>query len=486
MERWAEAADVWRNSGSEQSVGNSWKSPAERTTFCQWLVRVVPPAVRHPPFIDDQEGRMMRLATSCLCLGIATLLFTSPAHPAWKGSEKTVDGVLEVHNPAQPAAGELALEPEELFSLGGESENEHELFGLVQQILVDDDHNSYLLDQQLSEIPVFDAEGNYLRTIGREGEGPGEFKNPSNIFFLPNGHLGVSQMMPGRVAVLDRQGEGYEDLPLPGKNGFAMVSQVELAGDRVVMQQTVGSFSEGKVTNTTRLVALDGKGKELAVYGEKSRDMDVSGGRMVISMGDNEFARVWTAAADGRVFVVNHYTGYRIEVYGPDGKIERVILRDYEPLPYTQEEKDRRQKRFESRPKTPGLNLEPHFPDLKPDITALYARPNGELWVRTSRSSGEDKSLGSFDVFDAQGHFQRVVRPKIRYDDGRDGYVITKDRLYRIKELNGALKAWAAGFGGGIRIAIQNDAEEDEEEGEPQPLEIVAFRLPTALGNEAR
>ena len=58
--------------------------------------------------------------------------------------------------------------------------------------------------------------------------------------------------------------------------------------------------------------------------------------------------------------------------------------------------------------------------------------------------------------------------------------MLTKDRFYRIKELNGALKAWAAGFGGGIRIAV--DAEdEDEDEGEPEPLKILAFELPLEL-----
>ena len=395
----------------------------------------------------------------------------------WKGQEKKdADGVIHVMNPAVPADGEVDLPLEKLFSLGGESEDDEQIFGLVQHILLDEDGNSYLLDQQLNEIRVFDAEGDFLRTIGREGEGPGEFRNPQTFFFLPDGRIGVTQMMPARIAVLDREGEGGDDLPVPtGDGGFAMVRKVMSAGDHLVMQLTVGSFSEGKMRNTNRLIAIDTKGNQVALYGESHRDFDVAAGQMVISMGDEEFARVWTADGNGRVYVVNDYTGYRIEVYGPEGKLERVIEREYEPLAFTKEEDARRRKRWEEQGDQRGLEIKPDFPEFKADISNLIARPNGELWVRTSRSSADRHELGSFDVFDGQGHFVRVVRPAVDYDALHDGYVITGDRFYRLKELNGALKAWAAGFGGGIRIGVDNG--EDEEEGEPEPLEIIVYRI---------
>ena len=420
----------------------------------------------------------MRTLAFCLCA--LFMLVSLSARAEWKGSEETVDGVLTIHNPATPAQGELVLKLKPLFSLGGESDDPNQLFGMVQQILVDEEHNTYLLDQQLHEIKVFDAKGEYLRTIGRKGEGPGEFNNPNAMFFLPGSRIGVSQMMPGRIAVLDEQGQGLDDYPIPGEGGFVLVAQVESAADRVVMQETVGSFTSGKVKNINRLLALDGSGKELLSYGEEVKEMDVSGGRMRINMGDETFAREWAVGPQGRVFAVNERTDYKIQVYGLDGRIERTIERDYEPLAFTDEEKAERKKRMDENSEAQGMDIDAELPDYKPDVQGLFVRPNGELWVRTSRSVGEDGGLGSFDVYDAQGHFQYLVKPQLAYVDSEDGFVLTKDRFYRIKELNGALKAWAAGFGGGIRIAVDTE-DEDEDGGEPEPLKILAFELPLEL-----
>jgi hypothetical protein len=397
------------------------------------------------------------------------------ARAGWQGSEETVDGVLIIHNPATPAEGEVELELKPLFSLGGESTDPNQLFGMVDEILVDDQYNSYLLDRQLNEIKIFDAKGEYLRTIGRKGEGPGEFNQPNTFFFLPKDRIGVSQMMPARIAVLDEQGQGHDDFPIPGDTGFTFVTQVRSEGNRVVMKEIVSSLGKGDAHTTIRLLGLDPKGKQLVIYGEQSKPLETSGGGVRLNLSDIGLARQWAIGSNGLVYLTNGFTGYRIEVHGPDGKIERVIEREYEPLPYSKKEMEWRRKDAEEQERS-GLSVEVEVPENKPDIEGLFVRPNGELWVRTSRSVGEDGGMGSFDVYDARGHFQYQVRPQLAFDDDKDGFVLTGDRLYRIKELNGARKAWAAGFGGGIRIKV--DGEDEEDEGEPEPLAIMAFELP--------
>ena len=56
-----------------------------------------------------------------------------------------------------------------------------ELFGRVLSLAMDEDENTFVADYQSNEIRVFDREGNFVRTIGRHGEGPGEFQRLAGI-----------------------------------------------------------------------------------------------------------------------------------------------------------------------------------------------------------------------------------------------------------------------------------------------------------------
>ena len=170
---------------------------------------------------------------------------------------------------------------------------------------------------------------------------------------------------------------------------------------------------------------------------------------------------------------------YEIEVYSPQGKLERVIHRDYETRVRTEEEMEQLREQFGEGPGADALDLE--IPTTDADVAGIDVRPNGEIWVRNSRSQEEHEGFGLIDVFDPEGRFLRQVMPQVPYDSAEDGYTIHGDRFYRIKEMNGALQAWAAGFGGGLKVVIGNPDSGDEDEGSLDTLEIQAYRLPEAL-----
>jgi hypothetical protein len=134
---------------------------------------------------------------------------------------ETQGGVEIVSNPKAPMEAPATVRLQEQWRIGGESEAEGEFFGVIGQITTDPEGNVYLLDTQLSEVKVFSSDGAYLRTIGREGEGPGEFRQAQDMFFLPDGNLGVLQLAPGRIVVLSPQGEPMGDYPLPSTQGGA-------------------------------------------------------------------------------------------------------------------------------------------------------------------------------------------------------------------------------------------------------------------------
>jgi hypothetical protein len=71
-------------------------------------------------------------------------------------------------------------EPESSIQLVREvifSDTDEVILGRTAGIVVDDYGRVYVGDQHANTVHVFDSDGTYLRQIGRQGEGPGEFLN---------------------------------------------------------------------------------------------------------------------------------------------------------------------------------------------------------------------------------------------------------------------------------------------------------------------
>jgi sugar lactone lactonase YvrE len=59
----------------------------------------------------------------------------------------------------------------------------------------------------VGRISVFDRNGTFLRTIGRAGMGPGEFRTPHALAFDSKGNLVVADRQNHRVQIVTRRGE---------------------------------------------------------------------------------------------------------------------------------------------------------------------------------------------------------------------------------------------------------------------------------------
>ncbi len=66
-------------------------------------------------------------------------------------------------------------------SIGTNESPEEEVFGHIQDVVVDQFGTIYILDSQSGEIKAFDLEGRHLFTGGGLGGGPNEFVNPADL-----------------------------------------------------------------------------------------------------------------------------------------------------------------------------------------------------------------------------------------------------------------------------------------------------------------
>ena len=422
-----------------------------------------------------------------LRLVLGALLLSSispPAGAAWQGSVGSEAGVPLVKNPAAPAAGELTLEPTLLWHLGAEEDaDDSEVFGSVREIVVDAAGVSYLLDSQLHEIRAFSPTGEFLRSLGRNGEGPGEFVNGLHLCLLPENKLGVAQMMPSRIAVLGTGGEGFSDLHIPGIEGaaFSMIDGARsTAGHCVLALMTPIPGAERSETRR-RLIAVDPAGKLLATYSQLSEFHE--GGGMVFRFGGSEgegedFTGQWDVDAAGRVYTAPFYDQYLIRVYAADGTLSRLIRRDGERVKRSREQIAEIEERQAGIPE--GVPRPPINPYLR-SIQGIIVRPDGSLWISSASGSREQRAgrVGPFDRFDSEGRFQQRLWLTADYDPERDDLIVTADRLFVIKEAQMTSTSFSSSSGNmTMQIRMGGREDEDEDEGEAAPLSVISYRLP--------
>jgi hypothetical protein len=110
-------------------------------------------------------------------------------------------------------------------------------FSEVRAIAVDTRGYLYALDAREATIRVFDPLGNVVRSIGRRGQGPGEFNAPTGLAFGPEGQLFVYDPQVRRVTVFDTTGALIDTHIIPMSAwGFFWDGGIDSAGRLVDLQ----------------------------------------------------------------------------------------------------------------------------------------------------------------------------------------------------------------------------------------------------------
>ena len=422
-------------------------------------------------------------------LTTSLLASVAPAAPVWQGHEGAEDGILTIYNPAEPVSAAVTVQPKAQWRIGGEDDPAETLFGLVTDARRKPDGTTYLLDAVMSTVYEVAPDGEVRRTIGREGDGPGEFRNSESLALLADDGIGVLERMPSRLVVLGPDGTPRSGIDIgDGGGGHANVERLEVVRDGLV----IGMFSmdmgqDGiEIRRTLGHFASDGALRDVILQTKEHQtgsSISISGG------GDNDFVGQWCAAADGSVAVYQRTTPYLIEVFGPDGKAERRIRREYERLRRPEEElAAARQQREDMRARFSG-SVEMEIEEMARDIEQVVCRPDGAMWVLTSRGSRECPTgcIGVFDVIDSQGRFTGQLKIEADFSADDDNFVIRGNHLYVLKEARNAPDRTftSGGAGGGMmmmQISSGGGSSDDEDlDQEQKPYEVICYELPDGI-----
>lgn len=405
---------------------------------------------------------MANLRTSAACCAlILCLALTAGAEPT------------RIENPLTPRDGVREVVLEELWEVGGDDGDL--ILGVVNQVLIDGEDNVYLLDGQLSEIHVISPAGEQLRTIGREGDGPGEFRNGSDMAFLPDGSLGVLQGFPGRIVKIDPvSGEPAGNWTLRDETtgGMFQMQFLRHAGGNIVaggVHQIVDT-STGTITRRGFISNVDpATGLVRQEYVHRDISIDLS----ALRLDEDELAggpeNRFDVGPRGRVFVAVPRNGYEISVFAPQGPLDLVLTREYETWQRDAQALDIWKRILETveRNQAPGAAIS--WEQTEPDVQALRVAPDGRVWIQNSRGRWEPPAgvFTCFDVFAPDGTFVEEVRFVC---DGRPRsdalFFSGSEYVFRVA---GFWDAALSRFGGAGTTTAEGE--------EPEPVSVTCYRI---------
>jgi hypothetical protein len=424
---------------------------------------------------QNQERIMRRFIITKSFLGTALLaLGMSIALPLvlTAAQEETVDVVLHVRNAANPDGGieQLALTAD--WRVGGDDDDI--LFGQVIRAAVDGGGNVYLLDAQLCHVEVFSPEGEHLRTLSREGEGPGEIREPADMIFMPDGTFGILTRFPGRLTKLNADGDPVGQLTIgladPTEGGFTAVHYGACSGENLIFVGNSFQQAEGGQNRNWYIGRFDQEGIEQVRYYERDFFVDFQQPKLVERDLIASFLFACAPAPDGRVYVAPHRHQYSIHVYESDGQLERVIERQFENRPRRDIEITRIRGVFEGWSRGRPAEMEFDIEETATTVTRLVRiTGDGHLWVETSLSCVDQPAgvFETYDVFDARGHYVKQVAVSCPGDPMDDElFFLNDDLAVMIGKYHPTFYALMG------RVAVKG---EDEEEAN---IEVTCYKLP--------
>ena len=335
-----------------------------------------------------------------------------------------------------------------------------------------------MLDFQLCNVNVYDRMGTLVKTLFREGEGPGEVRQPRDLVLLEDGSIGVVQEFPGKIITVDRDGNPRDTI-IPGTGdptagGFlALTSASSRGGSFTAAGVRIKPTDQpGKQSRTMFLTTLGADGVVAPSLLEESTSWDFNN---FIYDEVKTLPSFWFANAigpDGRIYAAPQRDAYRINVYTPDGTLEKIIERQYTSWTRTKAELDWFRTLFEGAFRSVPVELTLKLAETASDINwmnrGLQVDDSGNLWVLPSRGTREQPEgvMVTFDVFDPAGGFDRQVQFVCPEGNGTTDslFLLDDERVLLIK---GYLDATAMMLGGVV--------EEDENE-EAEPMELICYR----------
>jgi len=315
--------------------------------------------------------------------------------PVWKGTFATENGVKVVKNPAEPLYGTFAFELQEDLKIGGDPNDAPSYFPKGGNLSVDSSGNFYVSDMGSIRVAMFDKLGKFVRTIGRAGQGPGEFTFPLQVLFDAEGNPHVRDVRS--LLVFGKDGSFKRKLLLTSP-----LRQAILGAGGSIIGTTQPGLGPGGPKHT--IIRLNPDGALPRTIGEFRGEFSEGQKSLVLHWYSNQIA---LAPLDSGSFIYGFSDQYKIFKGDAEGRMSLIVTRDEKPQPIKASEKDETRKNGAFMWMGGGANPRDAaiFPDHRAFFSAFLSDDAGRFYVTRAKSILEKDAPTDVDVFSKDGIF---------------------------------------------------------------------------------
>ena len=338
--------------------------------------------------------------------------------------------IVENQSPRWARGAERRLSQRPTLVIGTQDGEPYQ-FSRIRGVVRLSDGTLVVADATSSELRFFDATGRHVRSVGRRGQGPGEFRELQLLqrlrgdTIVAGAHSGVPSFFSAAgtfVRQARQPGSGGELPPGPRMQIGVFDDGSRLVG--IISMEAQTTNAPGRWVDSLRGFIVEPDGNVRRRFGNI--------GHMTFAHGETRPSPPWlspilASATDGRSLFLGLGNEYAIRVYSADGRLTRIIRRRWTPVKVTDADIDAfvtewskrwiKETGAEGERRKRDLRDDP-YSDIVPAFSQFIADGTGGVWVREAKladapGAGQLNTMplvpSTWSVFDAQGRWSGDV-----------------------------------------------------------------------------
>ena len=312
------------------------------------------------------------------------------------------------------------------------------LFGSIDGVAVGKAGMIYVADGQVPIIRSYDAQGRFVRNIGRKGGGPGEYENIGGIRTFPDGRLALWDNRNSRLSIFSDTGAYLNGYRVQSGLFAADIFQVDRSGNSYIRTTTSRGHDSRWSFGWVRVTPTGEVRDTIPIPDDSARAQSFV---LATASGyDRPFVRelVTTMSSLGYL-ITGRNDAYAFELHRPGAPVLRIERPGQPVIPLGRGERAEWEawatsfERREANPTSSNPNVilpaprrvDYTIPETKPFFSELRTDSQGRIWVRRyvaavsrpgpARPRGDDRPRRewreppTFDVFQPDGRFLGTV-----------------------------------------------------------------------------